>query len=361
MLKSYYSTVYPIHRRLLLAIVENGIDIFSLHPGSRSIGLNNNDLSIVIVNYKSWKVLAECLDSFSQYTPKLNYEIIVVDNDSQDGELESFSKRYPQVDFIKNTGNNGFAHGCNLGADNAQGKYLLFLNPDTVLTNSTAIDDMLNFAQHNPNVGITSCRRINPKGRPEREMAFANPWLIISWIRAIYKLINKAKIQKKFPENETIWHPDWVAGSVVLIEKGLFNEIGRWNQDNFWMYYEDVDLCRKVKRQNKEIALLRDVELKHAHGGSSRRNPTTTAITKSEVVTSSHVYIQLHTQELNRVLLHFIIFIDTLLSQLTKILFTLPVFWKVAFKANILVFVATVKYYASALVSNTWKSKRLNR
>jgi len=216
--------------------------------------LNNNDLSIVIVNYKSWKVLAECLDSFSQYTPKLNYEIIVVDNDSQDGELESFSKRYPQVDFIKNTGNNGFAHGCNLGADNAQGKYLLFLNPDTVLTNSTAIDDMLNFAQHNPNVGITSCRRINPKGRPEREMAFANPWLIISWIRAIYKLINKVKIQKKFPENETIWHPDWIAGSVVLIETGLFNEIGRWNQDNFWMYYEDVDLCRKVKRQNKKIA-----------------------------------------------------------------------------------------------------------
>jgi len=158
-----------------------------------------------------------------------------------------------------------------------------------------------------------------------------------------------------------IWHPDWVAGSVVLIEKGLFNEIGRWNQDSFWMYYEDVDLCRKVKRQNKEIALLRDGELKHAHGGASRRNPKTTAITKSEVVTSSHVYIQLHTQELNRVLLHFIIFIDTLLSQLIKILFTLPVFWKVAFKANILVFVATVKYYASALVSNTWKSKRLNR
>ncbi len=74
----------------------------------------------------------------------------------------------------------------------------------------------------------------------------------------------------------------------------LFNKIGKWDQDSFWMYYEDVDLCRKVKLQDKEIALLRNVELKHSHSGSSRRNPETTAITKSEVVASSHVYIQLH-------------------------------------------------------------------
>ena len=322
--------------------------------------MNNIDLSIVIVNYKSWKVLAECLDSFSQYTPKLNHEIIVVDNDSQDGKLESFSQNYPHVTFIKNSGNNGFAHGCNLGADNARGEFLLFLNPDTVLTNSTAIDNMFDFAQQNYDVGITSCRRINLKGKPEREMAFASPWLIISWIRALYKLINKSEIQKKFPENEAVWHPDWVAGSVVLIQKRFFNKVGKWGQNSFWMYYEDVDLCRKVKVLNKNIALLRNVEIKHAHGGSSRKNPKTTAITKSEVVTSSHVYIQLHTQGLNRSLLHFAIFIDTLLSQLVKILFTLPVFWKVAFKANILVFIATFKYYVNAIIRNTWKSKRLD-
>ena len=339
--------------------MENGIGTFNLHLGLRSIGLSNKDLSIIIVNYKSWKVLAECLDSFIQYTPKLNYEVIVVDNDSQDGLLESFSQKYPQTTFIKNTGNKGFAHGCNLGADNAHGKFLLFLIPDTVLTNDTAIDDMFNFAQHNTNIGITSCRRINPKGKPEREMAFANPWLIISWIRAIYKLTNKAKIQKKFPKNEMIWNPDWVAGSVVFIEKELFNKIGKWDQNSFWMYYEDVDLCRKVKLQNKEIALLRNVELKHMHGGSSRKNPATAAITKSEVVTSSHVYIQLHSQGLNSILLHSVIFTDTLLSQLMKILFTLPVFWGASFRVNILVLTVTSKYYINALIRNTWKSKRL--
>jgi GT2 family glycosyltransferase len=76
-----------------------------------------------------------------------------------------------------------------------------------------------------------------------------------------YKLINKSKIQARFLENKSLWYPDWVAGSVILIQTQFFNQIGTWEQDNYWMYYEDVDLCRKVKHHNKTIALLRDVEL----------------------------------------------------------------------------------------------------
>jgi GT2 family glycosyltransferase len=147
---------------------------------------------------------------------------------------------------------------------------------------------------------------------------------------------------------------------VILIQTRFFNKVGKWSQENFWMYYEDVDLCRKVKTQNKEIALLRDVELKHAHGGSSRRNPNTTAITKSEVVTSSHVYIQLHAKGLNRIGLHFTIIFDTILSQILKVVTTLPIFWKNSFKVNILVLIATLKYYTSTLPRGTWKSKKLN-
>ncbi len=323
--------------------------------------MNSISLSIVIVNYKSWAVLQQCLDSFNQHSPKLNYEIIVVDNNSQDGKLAPFSKKHPAVKFISNSGNHGFAHGCNLGADNAHEEFLLFLNPDTVLINNTAIDDMVSFAQHNPDVGITSCRRLNPKGKPEREMAFASPWLIIGWIRAIHKLVNKAKIQKKFPDNEMIWHPDWIAGSVVLIKNKLFNRVGKWNQNNFWMYYEDVDLCRKVKALDKDIVLLRNVELKHAHGGSSRRNPKTTAITKSEVVTSSHVFVQTHTRGINRISLHSLIIVNTLISWLLRTLLTLPVFWKTSFQSNLLTLTAIVQYYALVPMHGTWKSKRLKR
>jgi len=339
--------------------VGNGIDTFNPHPGLRSIGLNSKCLSVVIVNYRSWEVLAECLDSFVQYRPKISYEIIVVDNDSQDGQLESFSQKYSSVKFIKNIGNYGFSHGCNLGAENASGEYLLFLNPDVILTDSPAIDEMVNFAKENSNVGITSCRTINPKGKPEREISFLNPWLTIGWIRLLYRIVYKKNLSELFPENDDIWYPEWIAGSVVTINKDFFKLIGLWSQQSFWMYSEDPDLCRKARNKNKEIALLRNVELKHAHGGSSRRNPKTTAITKSEVVTSSHVYVQLYSQGLNRLLLHSIIFLNTILSQILRILLTLPIFWKVSFKANILVLIATSKYYIIAFINRTWKSAKL--
>ena len=321
--------------------------------------MSNKDLSIVIVNYKSWKVLAECLDSFDQFTPKLNYEIIVVDNNSQDGQLGLFSQEYLAVKFIENNGNYGFSHGCNLGAENATGEYLLFLNPDVILTDSPAIDEMISFAKENPNVGITSCRTINPKGKPEREIAFLNPWLTIGWIRSLYRIVYKKRISKLFPKNNNVWYPEWIAGSVVAINKDFFKLIGCWSQQYFWMYSEDPDLCKKARNQNKEIALLRHVELKHAHGGSSRRNPKTTAITKSEVVTSSHVFVQIHTQGINRVALHGFMIINTLISWLLRTLLTLPIFWKVSFQSNLLTFVAIIRYYACVPGRGTWKSKRL--
>ena len=340
--------------------MENGIAISSHPLGLGSIGLSSKDLSIIIVNYKSWGVLQQCLDSFNQYPPKLSYEIIVVDNDSQDGRLSTFSQDNPSVKFIENKGNYGFSSGCNLGAESANGEYLLFLNPDIVLTDSPAIDEMVNFAEKNSDVGIVSCRTINPKGRPEREIAFLNPWLTIGWLRALYRFIYKEKISKLFPENSVIIYPDWVAGSVVTVQKNFFNEIEQWSEQDFWMYSEDPDLCQKAQNKNKKIALLRNVELKHAHGGSSRRNPKTTAITKSEVVTSSHVFIQKYAQGFNRIALHFSIIVNTTISWTIRSLITLPVFWKAACKSNLLTLLDILSYYISLPVRRTWKSKRLN-
>jgi len=340
--------------------VESGIDTYNLLPGYRSIGLNNIDLSIIIVNYKSWNVLQQCLDSFQQFPPRLNYEIIVIDNDSQDAEFDDFAKKNSQIKLIKNSGNNGFSNGCNLGAENTTGEYLLFLNPDVILTNSSAIDGMVGFAKKNTDVGIVSCRTINPKGKPEREIAFENPWLIIGWIRAIYKLLNKKQIALKYEKNEENWYPDWVAGSVILIKSTLFNKINKWDQDNYWMYYEDVDLCRKVASIGKKIALLRNFELKHAHGGSSRRNPATTAITKSEVVTSNHMFVQIYTQGINRMALHSLMVVNTLISWSLRTLLTLPVFWKDSFQSNLLTLVAIIQYYVHVPIRGTWRSKRLN-
>ncbi len=321
--------------------------------------MNNPTLSIISVNYKSWSVLKKCLQSFQQHPPALDYEIIVVDNDSQDGQFDRFQQQFPQIKLIANTGNYGFSNGCNLGADHAKGEYLLFLNPDVILTQSKAIDAMLHFAQQHPQIGITSCRRINPKGKPERELAFLHLWLNTGWVRALYKLWNKKKLQIQFPDHADIWYPDWVSGSVILIRADLLLNIGKWSQNHFWMYSEDPDLCKKVRQHGKEIALLRHVELKHAHGGASRRNPQTTAITKSEVVTSQHVFIQKHAKGLNRLALHLFTFSNTLIAWTLRTLISLIIFWTPQFKANLLTLITIIHYYISALMRRTWRSKRL--
>ena len=327
----------------------------------RNIKLSKIDLSIIIVNYKCWDVLARCIDSFNKYKPHTNYEIIIVDNDSQDGKFNSFQQQFHEIKLIANKGNYGFSSACNLGVDNAKGDFLLFLNPDVTLTSSPAIDEMFNFAKANTNVGITSCRTIYPNGKREREVAFLSPWLTIGWLRALYKFALSRKIANKFPENKNIWYPEWVAGSVILIQKDFFKKIGKWSEDKFWMYSEDPDICLKSNKNGKKIALLRNVEIKHQHGGSSRRNTKTTAITKSEVVTSSHVFIHEHSSSINRVALHLVIMANTLTSWLLRTLITLPFFWKDFFKANLFTLIAIIKYYLSVLIRWNWKSKRLKK
>ena len=283
----------------------------------------------------------------------------MVDNDSQDGKFDAFQQEFPEIKLISNTGNNGFSNGCNLGAEQATGEYLLFLNPDVLLSESKAIDTMVRYAQQNPKCGITSCRRINPKGKPERELAFLNLWLNTGWMRALYKLWNKKELAQKFPQDADIWHPDWVSGSVILIQHELFQQVGRWSQEDFWMYSEDPDLCKKVREQGKGIALLRHVEVHHAHGGSSRRNPQTTAITKSEVVTSHHVFIQKHGKGFNRLALHAFTFSNTIIAWSLRTVLSLLVFWTPTFKSSLLTLIAIIKYYSSAVMRRTWKSKRL--
>ena len=96
------------------------------------------DVSIIIVNYRSWKSLRVCLDSISEIVAqKLTFEVIIIDNFSDDGEFEIFKNKYQNFIFIKNEANTGFSNGCNLGAKNAKGNYMLFLNADTTISLET--------------------------------------------------------------------------------------------------------------------------------------------------------------------------------------------------------------------------------
>src|SRR5690349_21909128 len=119
------------------------------------------DIAIVIVNYKSWDALGECLEALTAMdTNRFSFETIVVDNGSGDGKYDTFASRFPNIRFIGNTGNNGFANGCNFGANAAHSDYYLFLNPDTV-AGEEAIYTLWQTAKDNPDFGIVTCTQVD--------------------------------------------------------------------------------------------------------------------------------------------------------------------------------------------------------
>ena len=305
-------------------------------------------------------MIADCILSIEAHPPSVEYEVIVIDNDSQDGLFKQYSQQFPGVKFLKNTGNYGYSNGCNFGAQSALGKYLVFLNPDTEMTDSPAIDTMLEYAQKHNDTGIISCRKIKPGNKLEREVTFISPWLTLGLVRSLYKSLFRRKIEKLLPENSPIWHPEWLTGSIFFIPANIYQQVGGLSEGDYWMYFEEMDLAHKINEIGKTITLIRNVEIKHQHGGSSRINPKTSAITKSEVMISRHVYIQKFYAGMHGILLHICMIAISLGAQLLMALISLPFFWTKKGQASLLLLNESVRYYGRALINQNWRSHRLS-
>ena len=316
-----------------------------------------HSLSIIIVNYKSWVILQKNLEllSYSDFD-NIILQVIVVDNCSNDGKLAEFISLFPNVLFVENEGNWGFAHGCNFGAKLATGDILLFLNPDT-LAPRTSLERMFYEYISNPEVGILSCKQ-SDKPSAYRKIT-PSIFSLFGPQRSLYVLLfpNKFKENNCLTCNCNAISPDWISGSVVMISRDWFERVGGWNTD-YWMYFEDVELSIKVKEAGGQLRMLCDVNIVHEHGGASRINVETSALTKSEVIISHHVYIENNFSAFQKIPSHILLVINTLvfksiLGILGSFLFFIP-------KARVqaLLFRNILKYYWSAYRNQTWLSFR---
>ena len=316
------------------------------------------DLSIIIVNYRGWKRLRECLDSLRQMSGnKFSFEVIVVDNASGDGLLEEFENEFSTFRFIKSPKNGGFAYGCNLGAGNAKGHYLLFLNPDTVVTEDS-ISKLLERSEKKEGLFISSCRQLNSRGKESRVCGiFPRFGTFTGTGRLIYRIFFSRKYAELTEPRNNIIYPDWVSGSVMMTEGESFRTTGGFDTD-YWMYYEDTDICRRVKDMGGEICCFSDITLQHNHGGSSRLNMRTTALTKTEALISLHVYVSKHFRGPTGYLIQIFLVISNLftgvLSSVTGIIF----FFHPKILVRVIIFGRLLTYYISALSDATWISRR---
>ena len=316
------------------------------------------NISILIVNYRGWKALAECLDSLENYISKtLTFEVIVIDNFSNDGQFTTFKLKYPNFTFIENIGNNGFSNGCNRAAIEAKGKYLLFLNPDTKIQHQ-ALETLLQTADSYPEIGILSCLQIDEKGSYYKQnLLFPAFGRFFGLSRSLYRTIYKKKLIKRFSASDGLFYPDWVTGAVIFISRSWFDKIKGWSED-YWLYFEDVAICKKVTELGGKIAVTQNATIFHQHGGASRINVKTKALTKTEVIISKHVFINNQFSTSKRVVLNVLLIIGILIEKSFLAFISLFLFFIPKLKVNRLIIQNLLIYYYNAFKNRTWLSPR---
>ena len=244
------------------------------------------NLTIVIVNYRSWSKLRKLLNSIKNQSKKT----IVVDNNSNDHRINTFKKEFKWVKWIENSYNHGFSKGCNIGAKNIKSKWILFLNPDTIIQKDS-LKTLIPYCELNPSFHLITIKQIDHNSKNTHPYGiFPNFLNLISIFRFLERLILKPKQQKKSLSKVRIGYPDWISGSFILIRDIHFKKLNGWDE-NFWMYCEDVDLSIRASKIKLNRVLLNDWSCIHFHGGSSRKNFKIKITCKAEVIISTQKYI----------------------------------------------------------------------
>ncbi|MEP4078158.1 glycosyltransferase family 2 protein [Haloferula sp.] len=227
--------------------------------------------SIVIVNWNSKDYLRECLKSLSDQCSSLNLEIIVVDGGSFDGCDEMLASEFPEVVFVQSKENIGFARSNNLGFQSVTGERLVLLNPDTVVRGD-AIKLLLEELDRLPEAGLLGARLLNTDGSLQKSsvMAFPTPLNQALGSEFLYKFLPGSSMWKSgeaYAATEPV-EVDAVSGACMVIRSELFARVGGFSTAYF-MYAEDIDLCKRVEREGLKVYHVPQAEIVHHGGGSS--------------------------------------------------------------------------------------------
>ncbi len=220
------------------------------------------DLSIIVVSFNTKDLLERCLESI--VGDPIKPEIFVVDNASTDGSVEMIRKKFPKVRLIKNKENTGFARAINQGLREAKGENMLLLNSDTQ-AKKNALKELLDFEKAS-GPAIIGAKMLNKDGTVQ-----ASVFYLPTLRRAIleYWLGKKGYFSKYSPVGNKAQKVEAVSGGVMLIPKTIIEKIGMLDE-KYFMYFEDLDYCRRAGKAGFKIFYLPSAEVVHEHGASGR-------------------------------------------------------------------------------------------
>lgn len=231
-------------------------------------------LSIVILCWNDQKVIGDCLRSIFAGTHRIPFEVIVSDNGSTDASVELIRREFPRVRVLENGVNLRFAKGNNVAIHASQGEYVLILNPDTVIHEGT-LDGIVAYADAHAAAGAFGCKILNADGT--YQMCQWPPHTLRSeWCSALY-LGFLARFSEWFHtgayarwKGETERTVGWLAGCFILIRRELLERLGGFDEQ-FFYYYEDTDLCRRVWEAGCSILYTPNFEITHLQGQSTAK------------------------------------------------------------------------------------------
>lgn len=239
--------------------------------------MSNPDLSIIILSYNTRELTSACIESLYKHTRAVDFEVLVVDNASEDGsqaELKQLAKRHKNMQLMLSDKNLGFVKGNNKAMKRARGKYILLLNSDTELK-SPVLPQILEWMNSHPKSGIATCELKNPDGTSQGSGgAFPTIANVFAWmfflddLPILGKLINS--YHPKVRQSGKAQKVDWITGAFFMIRKEVISKIGYLNED-FFMYVEDMEYCYRVRKAGWEVWYLPQVSIIHFGGASSIR------------------------------------------------------------------------------------------
>lgn len=221
-------------------------------------------LSIIIVTWNTANTTLKCTQSIKKYLSGFKYEIIVVDNASDDDTVAKLKKEGGIV-VIENKNNLGFGRANNIGAKIAKGEYLLFLNSDMELIDNKIVD-MFNYLNSYPEIGLIGPKFLNIDGSDQGSV-----WPPQSLSNAFKEFwLGQQKAYSKYvPQGDQPVEVFSVSGGALMIKASLFNKIGCWDK-RYFMYYEDLELCRQVSKLKLKIFYYPLCRVIHRHGASGK-------------------------------------------------------------------------------------------
>ena len=279
------------------------------------------DLSVVIVNYQTFELTRNTINSIFEYSYPFSYEILVVDNASSDDSLSKLQDYFKdKVTFIASKENNGFAAGNNQALRVAKGRYVLLLNSDTIVWENT-LEDIYNYMEKHTDVGASGCRVLLENGDLDKACKRSFPNVKNSFFRLFHIPTNSKDDNYNLdglPDDE-IYEIDCLTGAFMFMRAEALNEVGLLDE-TFFMYGEDIDLCYRIKKAGWKIIYYGESKITHLKGASSKKQKNKLIY---EFYRAMYIYYKKHHADESSFLVNIVVYIGIAVLCVLKLFLNL--------------------------------------